>query len=132
MKDNCKKVIIAAMILLTLSSCNDEGSNQSLQLNPGDEVVLVNDIGIETYKSGCNVPVCISPDVLEKFYWAVKDGNGNEIFQLHMDGLTLNIDCNVQARIETLYYEMGYKVYVLEGQQYGKEFWVYYENVKQQ
>ena len=128
MRDKCKTTIITALILVALSSCgNDNGSSQSLQFNPGDEVVLLNDIGIETYESGCNVSVCTSSDVLDNFYWAVKDDNNNEIYQLHMDGSIVNIDCNTRVRIQSLYYDKGYKVYVLEGQQYGKEFWVYYE-----
>ena len=127
MRDRCKTIIIAVIILIALSSCNDDRSSQSLQFNPGDEVTLVNDIGIETYESGCNVPVCTSSDVLDNFYWAVKDDNNNEIYQLHMDGSTVNIDCGTNVRIESLYQDKGYKVYILEGQQYGKEFWVYYE-----
>jgi hypothetical protein len=130
MKDRSKTIFIAAMVLIALSSCNDGGGSQSLQFNPGDEVVLVNDIGIETYDSGCKVPVCTSSDILEEFYWAVKDNNSNEIYQLYMDGSTVNIDCVTRVRVEELYYDKGYKVYVLEGSQYGKEFWVYYELLK--
>jgi len=124
------KAIFAALIFTMLTSCQNDDGNPSLQFNPGDEVVLVNDIGIETYESGCKVPVCINSDTLEDFYWAVKDENTNEIYQLHMDGSTVNIDCGTKVRIESLSYNQGYKVYVLEGQQYGKELWVYYELVE--
>jgi len=124
-------ILLSAAIMAVLAlGCAENGDDRNLVFNPGDEVKLVNDIGIETYDSGCNVPVCINSDVLEDFYWAVKDGNTNEIYQLHMDGSTVNIDCGTRARIESLYYDKGYKIYVLEGQQYGKEFRVYYELVK--
>jgi hypothetical protein len=130
MRDRVIRITFVIMLFFILPSCGKDENSQSLQFNPGDEVVLVNDIGIETYDSGCRVPVCINSDILEEFYWAVKDDNSNEIYQLHMDGSTVNIDCNTRVRIESLYYDKGYKIYVLEGQQYGNEFWVYYELVE--
>ncbi len=117
---------IATMLVILAIGCSNGSSDDKLQYNVGDDVVLENGIGIETYDSGCKVPVCISQDVLEDFYWAVQDRNTNRIFQLHMDGSTVNIDCGTKARIESLYQDQGYKVYVLKGPQYGREFLVYY------
>ena len=123
-------ISIATMFVILVIGCSNSSSGDNLQYNLGDEVVLVNGIGIQTYDSGCNVPVCISSDILEEFYWAVIDNNSNEIYKLHMDGSTVNINCETRVRIESLYFNKGYKVYVLEGQQYGKEFWVYFALVE--
>jgi hypothetical protein len=76
MRDNFKR-ITTLIILIILTSCGKDDDTQSLQFDPGDEVVLINDIGFETYDSGCKVPVCISSDILDDFYWAVRDENGN-------------------------------------------------------
>jgi hypothetical protein len=121
------RAFIALMLVAFAQGCSAGDRRDNLRFNQGEEVLLVNDIGIETYESGCNVPVCISPDVLARFYWAVKDGNSNEIFDFQMHGSTVNIDCSTRARVQSLYQDIGYKVYILEGQQYGREFWVYYE-----